>query len=689
MRDQLFVQRGGEGVASWVRLVAMFGALALFLTTLAIAPSPARADEDQTVDAPQEQVVADLPGTEEISTSEVVPPGIETFEDIPVLDESNDPFFPETDVLDNGLFGPSQEPRAGPVVNADIDVTVDSITSADKDSKTLQVGDDASIKGTWDSLLADPIDGTKFWVTFPTAVLDDLEVKSPTSGISEVISNGEVIGFEVDTELLGESGEWEVAAKVVAATSDTALNFLTSASPQDISVSLPGEEGIVGSASKDRDFSTLSGDGILVDNIVIENDDENGKQLQPGQTAKISGTWAAPDSATGGETFVVEIPAVFGITPIVEFALVGADGDVYGTCNVSQSENTLTCVLSDTVDGQNDVHGQWDLWVTADERTTEEEVDFIIDGGEPVSVRLPGENGGIGRITPIPTEPSKSGSKLGQQGVRWTVDIPGVYLAENNIPNPAIFVDTPTGGQQVVTDSGELQFYDEVNVSLTPQNVRELEGGAVVFGDQNAEGAFDITLNPGEEWDPFKVYRIQYQTKTDELLDPGTALTNNIGIGEGPGVGGSSLYPTWKTRRQVDRSYQAIEWTILAPAREAVDGVLTITDTFADSALPHSALEPKTLESLSVVGPHGDVAGDLRITDPKNITITFPVSAADEDANAVYTVKYTTYYDGTDEYPVGTLYRVASASKMRPKLAQLKLKPMCKPQGGVAQRTAS
>lgn len=501
-------------------------------------------------------------------------------------------------------------------------------------------------------------------------VLSTLVVASPTASAQEsaatdavgaysneaVDDTGVADGINALTDSLedvGEAGESENAAVEEPDTAD--------ASEESDSPTASGE--VVGESenSVEPENTEITGDrsvspsGIEVDITEIENPTAPGGQLQPGDSALIKGTWKAPDDAKAGDSFQITLPDVFGITPIADFPLVGDDGESSGTCHVDADAKTLKCTLNETVNDLTDVHGEWELYVTADKKTRDETVTFPVEGGQPIVVKLPGENGGIGKLTPLPTDVTKSGRLDGdQRTITWTVDLPGSYLADANDDIPLVFPDTPsTNGMKLVDGSGKLSYYEEVKDNNQAVNVRLLDGGSLDLGTQNSDGKFNVTVNPGTQtWDPNKVYRVQYQTKTDALLPPGTELSNTVGIG-GEGVTSSgALKPTWKTGKFVEPDYQAIEWTILAPAKSAVDGTLTITDNLGEQ--PHEATAD-TPGSLVVSGADVNGTPSLTVQDSKNFTISIPVSDEVKNSDAVFIVKYKTYYAGTDTYPKGQL----------------------------------
>ena len=656
-------RRGGREFTFLV--AAIVGVLALVLSMLTIAPSATAQEATGTTATDTTTSVTPAP----VTTSTEPTPDATTPSEPTTTESSVTSTTPAAEDTETNSPAPAEEPApepsttapADPVVayDQDIDVTVTGISRADGDDEPVTVGDAVTITGDWDATGAE---GTVFWVTFPPSVLGEFDIVEPTRGAKPLIDDGAVFGFEVDTAGLGETGEWEMEATAVAATDDDSLNFRTSASPnRDVAVDLPAGGGIAGvhgaraaAPAANGPSAGVSESGITVGEVVIDNPGNPGQQLQPGDSARISGTWSAPDDATGGETFTVQFPDVFEMLPTGTFELSPA----YGTCEVNVENNTLECEIDDRIANEVDVEGTWELYVTADRRTTEENVPFLIDGGDSVVARLPGENGGIGRVVPLPTEPNKSGSRGNdQRTVTWTVDLPGTYLREHGVDNPATFVDTPSHGQTVVEGSGNVQFYEELSGGGSPADVRDLPEATLQFTEPNDEGSFNIILDPAEEWDPFKVYRITYQTWTDDLLPPTAQLTNNFGIGEGPGIGGGAGSPVWKTGEPADSTWQAINWTILAPATQAVDGVLTIQDSLESSELPHSALDPDTVESLTVGGAtvDGDAALTVNDAEGKDITITIPVPQGVVDANGVYEVSYTTYYDGTEDYPLDSL----------------------------------
>lgn len=645
----------GRGWSGPLRVAfAFIATVVLLMTMLSIAPSAVAQTEDPTSDAQtqtQDATADDSPSAEATDEGEVAESEAAT-----QPTQAPDPVAPsvtEEAETPSETEAPSEAERAATPeeVNSDIKVEVDSIRKGEDSDEALVVGDQVTITGRWDASSADLAEGERFWVTLPDA-FDHYTVSSDSEATAEQLrKDGEFIGFTFDVDGK-DAGEWKLTAKAAEETGADSVNFRASDDvDKDISVALPGGAPIAATASaRAATLQSTSPSGIEVDITEIVNDANPGEQLQPGDSALIKGTWRAPDDAVGGESFQVTLPSVFGTAAIADFALVGADGSSYGTCTVDAGAKTLTCTLDDQVKDQTDVHGEWQLYVTADERTTDEYVEFQVAGGDPIEVRLPGENGGIGRITPLPTDYKKSGRLDGDnRTVTWTVDLPGKTLADANVSVPGVFPDTPTEGQKVVPGSGSIKFYDEVNSNGAAQNVRDLPGGSVTLGEQNDAGVFDITVDPGADaWDPLKVYRITYRTTTDQLLPPGTELNNSFGVGDGVGPE-NGLKVSWKSGSFVGGTYEnEIMWTILAPAREAKDGTLTITDTLDDA--PHEFTD-ETKNTFSVSGATG---AQLTVDDNKKITITIPVDDETAKTDTVFTVKYKSFYTGEgDQYPKG------------------------------------
>ena len=644
----------GRGWSGPLRVAfAFIATVVLLMTMLSIAPSAVAQAEDPT-SGPQAQTqdstADDSPSAEATEGGEAEEPAATT-QPTPAPDTVAPSVTEETESPSETEAPSEAEKAATPdEVNSDIAVSVDSIRKGEDSDEALVVGDPVTITGRWDARSADLADGERFWVTLP-GEFDGYRVAPDSDGTAtELKEDGVLYGFTFDVD--GKTtGEWKLTAKAAEETQATSVNFRASHAESDIATKLPGGAPIAAEASaRVARARSTSPSGIEVDITEIVNDAKPGAQLQPGDSALIKGTWRAPDDAVGGETFQVTLPSVFGTVPIADFPLVGSDGSSYGTCTVDAGAKTLTCTLDDQVKDQADVHGAWELYVTADERTTDEYVEFQVADGEPISVRLPGKNGGIGRITPLPTDYKKTGSLAGDnRTVTWTVDLPGKTLADGNVPVPGVFPDTPTEGQKVVPGSGSIKFYDEVASNGAAQNVRDLPGGSVTLGEQNDAGVFDITVDPGADaWDPLKVYRITYQTTTDQLLPPGTELNNSFGVGD-DGVGpDNGLKVSWKSGKFVGNYQNEIEWTLLAPARAAENGTLTIRDTLTKG--PHEFTNA-TPESFSVSGAGG---AQLVVDDNKNITITIPVDDETAKTDTVFTVKYKSFYTGEgDQYPKG------------------------------------
>ncbi|MEZ3162173.1 DUF5979 domain-containing protein [Microbacterium sp. BWT-B31] len=259
------------------------------------------------------------------------------------------------------------------------------------------------------------------------------------------------------------------------------------------------------------------------------------RQAAVGDTLTVSGEWDATDADPHpGDTFTIGLPAEFAYVQAVPFALMGNDqnGDlaVWGNCLTDPATGTVTCELTDVVSAlPEQVHGTWQLQVTAVAATAAEEVVFDLNG-QPVLVGLPGE-GGVDDGIDLPDEVSKSGvMNENNWSMTWTVDLPGATMA----------------GQSTVTLHDVLGAGHQL-CSPTGLKVETVRGSTVVDATDLVTtapepGATDFTIvltAPEEGFDPDVTYRVTYPTCTiDGRIDPeGTTYENSVQV-EGWGDAG-------------------------------------------------------------------------------------------------------------------------------------------------------
>lgn len=345
-------------------------------------------------------------------------------------------------------------------------------------------------------------------------------------------------------------------------------------------------------------------------------------QATIGDPLTVSGTWdARAADPQGGDTFTIGLPPELAFPQAVPFQLLGGlddDGNqvVWGNCLTDPAAGVATCTLTDEVTDKPElVQGTWQFTVEAVEATTEDRVQFDLNG-EPVMVDLPG-TGGIDDGIELPGEVSKSGAmNANNWSMTWTIDIPGANLAANG------------GDAHIIDDFGA----NHVLCDPTGFTVQAVRGSTVVdvsdlVATKPAAGAdgFDIVLSePESGWDQNVTYRITYDTCTigNEIDPAGTEYENSMqieGWGEaGQGIGTvtnnpwhQSLSKSGSVLGGADRNGK-VAWTVTVPGDQLVgkNGF-----TFSEKLGAGHQLCTDTISGISIVEQYGP-SGDQR----RNIT---------------------------------------------------------------------
>ena len=243
-------------------------------------------------------------------------------------------------------------------------------------------------------------------------------------------------------------------------------------------------------------------------------------QATVGDTLTVSGTWSAVDAEPkAGDTFSIGLPKELGLPEAVPFNLEGEGGVVWAECLTDPATGIVNCELTSAVTANPEVvQGTFEFEVTALEATTEETVDFNLNGKE-TPVDLPGEGGIDDGIVP-PADWSKSGAMNSDHwSMGWTIDLPGGALAGHKTVNVS----------EILSDSHQLCDPSGVKVTAVRGGESTPVDGIVemVPGADAQHFTWQLT-QPATGWDDKTMYRLTYNTCTPdgEIDDKGTEYTN-------------------------------------------------------------------------------------------------------------------------------------------------------------------
>ncbi|WP_430459254.1 DUF5979 domain-containing protein [Rhodococcus qingshengii] len=420
--------------------------------------------------------------------------------------------------------------------------------------------------------------------------------------------------------------------------------------------------------------------GIDVKITDVQVEGKNGQQITVGDSVTVKGTWDASNaSPQPGDQFTVQFPNELKLDANPTIALEGADGTVWGTCDLAASTNLMTCVLSDAVaDRPDEVKGDFFVYTKAVEYTTSETVDFTIND-KVTPVDLPG-SGGItdGRVI---GESTKSGKlQDNKQSVRWTIDIPGSDLAALDAGGTgSVTLSDALSANMKLCEGSRL---DAKLLSGRPGDLKPVAGGVTIT--QAAAGdPVSIAVSNGAPFEKDKLYRVEYTSCTTSGVvdlptegDESVVYDNSVTIG-GNTVDSEGVGQTWRPKTGPEKSgnllqserYKQAEWTITVPGSfidTSPSKSVTIADTLGGAhAVCESGLQLKVwradrLPGLDGVGPkRADVTGEFDIVNSAtagatdfSVTIT-PKDAASIDPKQYYYVTYRTCLTG-DKVPDST-----------------------------------
>lgn len=230
---------------------------------------------------------------------------------------------------------------------------------------------------------------------------------------------------------------------------------------------------------------------------------------------RVDADWTVPDGAVGGQTFGFTLPKEFARAGTT-FSVPSAEdpSKPIAECTVSSDASpVVTCTLTDYVNGRTGVTGSLWFVASADEQTTENTVEFTVDG-TITPVEIPG--GGIGPSSPLPTDPQKWSWQTADGRIAWQLLLPGASFegAESIVVD-----DTLTGAGDGLAEhhneDGQLVVWSTTMQDQDPQPITNWTGS------WNADGtSFHLEI-PGPV-DPTRMYFVKYFTVPSSQADGAT-----------------------------------------------------------------------------------------------------------------------------------------------------------------------
>lgn len=422
-------------------------------------------------------------------------------------------------------------------------------------------------------------------------------------------------------------------------------------------------------------------DAIVVEHVVIGGGSGTDGQLVVGDTIEISGQWNASEAdPQEGDTFMIGLPSQLDIPANVPFELKGPRQDgteaVWATCMASADTDEVVCTLTaEVTENPEFVLGEFAFQVDAVEATTEEELNFNLNG-EDTLVVLPG-GGGIDDGIELPDGWDKSGKMNDNNwSMKWTINLPGARMQGEDVINIA----DQLGAGHVVCDPSNLKVE-----SVRGGTVVDVTSIAALTPGADAQN-FTIALTaPDGGFDPNVTYRITYDTCTpDGQIDPeDTVYENEATIdvwGESSGIIG--VHPNkWQEGLTKTGSVQGgnerngkISWTVTVPGDQLVgkDGFNFSETLGAGHELCTAAnSDADTISGIRITERYGpsnqlqrDVTGLLTPTIQSQSAqafqiqydITDPAALQFQASDFRYVITYTTCVTDTDLPEAGTAY---------------------------------
>ncbi|MGX1855826.1 DUF5979 domain-containing protein [Dietzia sp. NPDC055340] len=377
---------------------------------------------------------------------------------------------------------------------------------------------------------------------------------------------------------------------------------------------------------------------VEITEILVE-DGSSDEQIEVGDSVEVHGTWDARSAnPKPGDEFTIRFPDELKLTDTIDFSLVGAEGEIWGTCEVSVPENVMTCALSDAVtERPEEVHGSFYVYSKAVKYTTADEVTFTINNTLTAGGRLPG-GGGISDGNDLGSAVKSGKLQPDKAAVRWTIDIPGSDL---------IALDAEGNGTATLSDdlSDTMQLCEAPRLnpvlqSGRPGSLQPVPGGVTVTQSGGAGTPIAIEIANDGAFQADQLYRIEYTTCTvsgePDLSEPDgepVIYNNSVTIGDttvsAPGVeqGWRPETLPWKEGwiNTGDRN-RSVNWTITVPGSfiAASDGhAVTIDEDFiGEHAVCEDGLKVAIARSDYLPGPSGSGPTHVDVTDQFTLSNT-------------------------------------------------------------------
>ncbi|WP_151953086.1 Ig-like domain-containing protein [Brevibacterium sp. Marseille-P9724] len=288
-----------------------------------------------------------------------------------------------------------------------------------------------------------------------------------------------------------------------------------------------------GAAPANADDLTYPG---AISEVNVTFNGKDGGQAKVDDEVKVTAKWNVPNGAKAGETFGMTLPKEFSNYANGEFAVPDTKtGETVAECKVTNDPApTVTCTLTDFVNGKEDVGGELWFLATLDETTDKNTVDFTIDG-KAVPVPVPGD-GGIGPVGPghASNDPLKysARTKLGSDLIAWGIQFPNTIAEDGTVTVTDALVDDTEFERHKVNDFDVEVEYRNVDAD---GNFVEGEDWTSVdpadFETDVKEGDKDFTVTvKNVPTDKRVQYRVLYWTKMDGKAFEGDVYKNTAKV---------------------------------------------------------------------------------------------------------------------------------------------------------------
>ncbi|OFL68509.1 Ig-like domain-containing protein [Brevibacterium sp. HMSC063G07] len=280
-----------------------------------------------------------------------------------------------------------------------------------------------------------------------------------------------------------------------------------------------------GAAPANADDFTYPG---AISNVNVTFNGKDGGQAKVDDEVKVTANWKVPNGAQAGETFGMTLPKEFSNYADGKFAVPDKETDeIVANCVVTnEPAPTVTCTLTDFVNGKENVKGELWFLATLDEETDENTVDFTING-QPVPVQVPGDGGigpkGKGHASDEPYKYSARSNK-GNDIIAWGIQFPNTLAEDGTVTVTDEVIDSTEFERHKVNDFDfevEYRYVNEdgtfVDEEWAPVDAADFETNA-----KQGDKEFTVTVK-NVPTDKRVQYRVLYWTKMD-----GVALENDV-----------------------------------------------------------------------------------------------------------------------------------------------------------------